>query len=270
VLVENTTCGADTTCLGACSEEDAPSTCATPLGACSEVDARCGAICATRAAVGADCSPAGTFHAYTDWPIQDEALEERILAVLPQLNALDEVRRRANLVRDELRNLDVDDIVENAEKVGNKEAACASVVSPTIVETAAALPELHALAESVLESVLAFEAATPVRCIPLLASTDECQQCIGRNCCPEYDACVADPRCGSGPTGGEAFCVVGCVLGRSTSEEVTDAVKQECAAECAALSGASTLSPASIAVLECIDMNVGGGCQEACYAASLE
>jgi hypothetical protein len=164
----------------------------------------------------------------------------------------------------------VDAIVEGAADVGEKEEACVEVGRPAFTATRATFPALATLASSVLEPVLAFEAAVPIECVILLNSGDECQQCIGTNCCTEYAACVADERCSpTGPTGGEAFCVLGCVLARSETEDVTDAVKAECAAECAAAGGETELARASIDILECVDANVGGGCEAACYGASV-
>jgi hypothetical protein len=267
-LIENTECGASTTCLGACSDPDAPRTCSTPLAGCDDVDARCGSICATRAALGAECTRGGTFQAFTDWPIEDAELESRLEQVLPQLSILDEVRRQAELIDDALDALDVDAIVDGAAEVGDKEEACAEVVKPAFTATTATFPALANLAGQVLEPVLAFEAAVPIECVVLLNSGDACQECIGTNCCTQYADCVADPRCSAGAAGGEAFCVLGCVLARSETEEVTDEVKQECAAECAAASGETALAPSSVAILECVDANVGGGCEAACYGST--
>jgi hypothetical protein len=268
VLVEDTRCGASTTCLGACSDEDAPTTCSTPLGGCEEVDARCGSICATRAAVGGECTRGGTFQAFTDWPVQDEELEEKLVAVLPQLSILDEVRRQATFIDAELDGLDDDAIVDGATEVGEKEGACAEVVRPAVSTARVDFPALASVAEGVLEPVLAFQAAVPIECIVLLSSGDECQECIGTNCCKEYADCVSDARCSAGPSGGEAFCVLGCVLARSETEDVTDEVKRECAAECAAAGNETELAATSIAILECVDANVGGGCEQACYGAT--
>jgi hypothetical protein len=267
-LLEDTQCGASTTCLGACSDPDAPRTCSVPLADCDDVDSRCGSLCATRAAVDAECTRGGTFQAFTDWPVEDAELESRLVDVLPQLSILDEVRRKAELIDAELDALDVDEIVEGAAEVGDKEEACAIVLRPAFTAARAKFPALATFAESVLEPVLAFEAAVPIECVVLLNSQDACQECIGTNCCAEYAACVDDARCSGGPSGGEAFCVLGCVIARSETEDVTDQVKQECAADCAAMSGETELAASSIAILECVDANVGGGCEEACYGST--
>jgi hypothetical protein len=265
VLVEDTQCGASTTCLGSCNDEDAPTSCSAPLAGCDDVDSRCSSMCASRAAIDAECARGGTFQAFTDWPVEDEELESRLANVLPQLTILDEIRRKADLIDAALDELDVDAILEGAAEVGDKEEACAEVVAQGFEAPRVTVPALATLAESVLEPVLAFQAAVPIECVVLLNSGDACQECIGTNCCTEYAACVADARCSGGGSGGEAFCVLGCVLARANSEDVTDEIKQECAAECAAVSGETELAESSRTILECVDANVGGGCEEACY-----
>jgi hypothetical protein len=257
-------CGVGTSCRGEC-DEDREVECSSALAACAGIDENCSAICALSASSSAACEPGAPFTAVTPLDPVDEDLEDLLTDdILPELSRLSLVAKQAALLVERQGELDLGAIEDLASEAGTKEDACAGEAIDVILPTLEDFDAIEEFALGIIDPVLRIRAQYPLECEVLKASGDVCQECIAENCCAELADCRDDPRCISADLEtGEAPCVINCIADDTTNDPEQD-VRDRCATSCITPTF-TQLAPATVAILTCIDGNVGGSCEDECY-----